>query len=484
MLVGLLPLVVAPSILFAGGTVVDGSGDKPYLGDVRVQGDQIIAVGSLEPLAGEKVVKVKGLVVAPGFIDAHSHAAGSIEDDPLAVSQITQGITTSVVGQDGGWDAPMKVAMGELKSIRPAINFASFSGHGGIRRKVMGEDYKRTASPLEIQQMKDILRTDMLQGSLGLSSGLEYDPGYYSDTAELIELAKVAAEFKGMYISHVRDESDQAFQAFDELVTIARAANLHAQISHIKLGTAAVWGKAPLTDAIGSKEGITADVYPYLYWQSTMAALSPSRDWDNRAIWEKGLADVGGPQNVRLTSYTHQPAWVGKTLTQIAEMTGRDPISIIQEVLRTTTGPKGSGRQSVVVTAMTEPDLEHFIASPRTMFCSDGSIGGSHPRGAGSFPRILGRYVRDRKIITLQEAVRKMTSFPAKVFGFKNRGRVAPGMIADLVIFNPAEIADRATPEHPTELSIGMKVVLVSGTVTLSEGRPTGARNGKIILKQ
>lgn len=483
MLAAIVSVLLVPTTLISNGMVYDGTGADGRLASIRIRGAEIVEIGALQPEPGEAVVDAKGMVIAPGFIDAHSHADGGIDEDPLALSQLTQGITTAVVGQDGYWGEPAKAALGGLKFLRPAINFATFSGHGGIRRQVMKEDYKRTATESEIVQMEALLRADMRSGSLGLSSGLEYDPGYYADTEELIRLAKVAGEGGGMYISHVRDESDRAFEAFQELVTIGRSAKIHAQISHIKLGTAAVWGKAKESDAIGAAEGITADVYPYLYWQSGLAALSPSRDWDNPKIWEKGLADVGGPQNVRLTRYTHEPTWVGKTLVQISELTGKTPIALIQEILRKTSGPGGTGSQSVVVTAMTEADLSHFIASPRTMFCSDGSIGGSHPRGAGSFPRILGRYVREKKLIPMREAIRKMTSMVAKTFQLKDLGELKPGYRADIVIFNPDTIIDHATPENPRALSTGVEHVWVGGTHTLANGKATGERSGAILLR-
>lgn len=477
-------LASVQTVLLHGGTIYDGSGAKPYLGSVRIRGDQILAVGRLKPAAGEPVIELKGLAIAPGFIDAHSHAAGNISKDPLAVSQITQGITTSVVGQDGGWSQPVADEFKELESFKPAINFALFTGHGGIRGQVLGENYKRLATPEEIAKMQLLVKADMEAGAIGLSSGLEYDPGYYSNTTELIALAKMTQPYDGLYISHVRDEADRTFESFDELVQIGKSAGIRTQISHIKLGSAKVWGNAGNVDAILSNSKVSADVYPYLFWQSTISALSPSRDWEDRSIWVKGLADVGGAQNVRLTSYTHEPSWVGKTLTEIAKLTGKDPISIIQEILRKTEGPDGTGRQSVAVTAMQDRDLNHFIKHPKIMFCSDGSIGGSHPRGAGSFPRILAVYVREKKLITLQEAIRKMTSLTAETFRLPKRGRLKPGYVADIVAFDPKTIRDNATASEPKLLSTGMKYVWVSGVKTLAQGKPTLLRNGKSVRRQ
>lgn len=478
----LLTLVIAPtSILIQGGTIIDGSGKPGYRADLRIEGTRIIEIKrNLAPRPNEKIILAKGFVVAPGFIDAHSHAAGRIEEEPTAISQLTQGITTAVVGQDGGWSEPVKEAFANYAKVKPTINFASFSGHGGIRAAIMGNDYKRPATAAELAQMEKLVEQDMRDGALGVSSGLEYDPGYYSNTAELTALSKVAARYQGLYISHMRDEGDFVFKAIAELQEISQKANIPAQISHVKLGTFAVWNRAAEVNRITGQPPITADVYPYLYWQSTIAALSVSRDWKNREIWVKGLADVGGPQNVRLTSYIHNPAWQGKTLDIIAKETGKDAISIIQEILEKT---QGRGGESVVVTAMTESDLENFIRSPRTMFCSDGGIGGSHPRGAGTFPRILGRYVRERKTISIEEAIRKMTALTARTFKLKERGELKENFIADITIFDPKTIQDHATPAEPRKLSTGVKAVIVSGKITLRNGYLTGARNGKMIRR-
>ncbi|MCB8932351.1 MAG: D-aminoacylase [Fimbriimonadaceae bacterium] len=475
--------LVSTGTLIRGGTVVDGLGGLPYVADVRIEGDRIVAIAPrLSDRVGDRILLAKGLVVAPGFIDAHSHADGGIEKDPLAESQLTQGITTAVVGQDGAWSAPVADQIAHLNSVKPAIHFALFSGHGGIRRKVLGEEYKRAATPEEIVRMQALVEADMRAGALGLSSGLEYDPGYYSNTEELVALAKAASPFGGMYISHVRDEADKAFEAFDELRRISREGNLPAQISHIKLGSAAVWGKASRATALLGPR-LTADVYPYVFWQSTAAALTPSREWEKREIWVKSFADVGGPQNVRLTNYTHEKTWVGKTLAEIAATTGRDAIAIVQEVLQKTHGEGGSGEESVAVTAMTEEDLETFVRHPRIMFSSDGQLGGTHPRGAGSFPRVLGRFVRERHVLSLQEAIRKMTSLPAQTFHLSDRGVVRVGAYADLVVFDPATIIDHATAADPTALSTGVRYVLVDGSLALANGKPTGVRAGGAVIR-
>lgn len=473
--------LVASGTLLRGGLIVDGSGSAPRTADVRIVGDLVAEVGSLRARPGERVIDVSGLVVAPGFIDAHSHADGGIAKDPLAESQITQGITTAVVGQDGAWAGPVADTFQALRSSRPALNFAVFSGEGGIRARVLGSDFKRPATRDEIARMRALVEADMRAGALGLSSGLEYDPGYYSSTDELAAVSEPLGAFKGVVISHVRDEADRALDAFEELATVARRTGAHAQISHIKLGSAAVWGMARPVCRRFLDQGLTADVYPYTYWQSTAAALTPSREWDRREIWVKALADVGGPQNVRLSRYTVRPEWQGKTFAELATATGRDAISLIQEVLRKTHAPGSEESESVVVQAMTEADLQAFLRHPRVMFCSDGQMGGSHPRGAGSFPRVLGRYVRDLHVLSLQEAVRKMTSLPASTLGLSNRGWLRRGYVADIAVFDPGAINDRATTENPTLLSTGMRYVFVAGVPALAEGRITGARNGRIV---
>ena len=476
-------IVTAPSTLIRGGTLIDGSGSAPRVADVRITGDLVTEIGKLWPQPGERIFEAKGFVVAPGFIDAHSHADGGIAKDPTAVSQLSQGITTAVVGQDGGWNGPITETFARLRAARPALNFAAFSGHGGIRARVLGEDFKRAATPAEVERMTELVATDMRNGAIGLSSGLEYDPGYYSTTEELISVNKPVGRLKGVTISHIRDEADKAFDAFAELRTVAQQSGARGQISHIKLGSAAVWGMAQEVCDRFIRPGETADVYPYTFWQSTMAALTPSREWEKREIWVKALADVGGPKNVRLSNYSVDAKWAGKTIDEIASMTKRDPIDIMQEVLRKTRGPGMSGSESVVVQAMTDADLHTFLKHPRIMFCSDGQIGGSHPRGAGSFPRILGRYVRDLGVLPLAEAIRKMTSLPAATFGLSNRGLLKRGYVADIVMFDPRTIADRATPDDPTKLSVGMRTVFVAGTPVLSHGKPTGARPGRIVLR-
>lgn len=474
----------ATSLLIRGGLVVDGTGRPGRVADVRVESGRIAAVGRLAPREGERVLEAAGMVVAPGFIDAHSHTSGSMEESPTLESQVRQGITTAIVGQDGGSTLPISQFFADVAKFRPAINFATFAGHGSLRRLAMGEDYKRPLKDAELQVMKDGLDQAMKDGALGLSSGLEYDPGYYSNTVELIELAKVASRYGGMYISHVREDGTHGMQqALEELKLIAKEAKLPAQISHIKLAVAAKWFKAGdilkwIAESWKQGYDLTADVYPYLYWQSTITVLTLDRNWENREVWVKALADVNGPGNVLLTRYTPDPAWQGKTIEEISKSTGKDAIEVIQEIVRKTHGPNATGSESIVCTSMNEQDLGAFLKDPNVMFCSDGSHGGSHPRGAGSFPRIFGRYVRELKTLSLEEAVRKATSFPAHRFGLSDRGLIQVGKAADIVVFDPKRIVDRATTSNSRAMSEGVIHVLVNGVPVLESETMTGARPG------
>ena len=301
-------------------------------------------------------------------------------------------------------------------------------------------------------------------------------------------MPKWRANTAALYISHVRDEGDKALESFDELITIARRGHCPAQISHIKLDTSPSWGRAPnvlqtIEDANRHGLDISADVYPYLFWQSTITVLIPSRDWSNRALWQQGLSEVGGPEHVRLTEYTPEPAWKNKTIADIALLTGKDAITIVQEIVQKTHGEGATGRESVVVTAMTDGDLERFIASPRIMFCTDGSLKPSHPRGAGSFPRILAVYVRERKILTLEQAIHKMTGLAAKRMSLTNRGTLERGKQADIVLFDPLKVQDTATIENPASQPIGLPTVIVNGTPVLENNKLTGAHPGQALRR-
>jgi N-acyl-D-amino-acid deacylase len=452
-------------MILQNGTIIDGTGRRRFRADLRIEGDTVIALGKLKPQVGETVIPLgKNAIVAPGFMDAHSHADGGIDTQTDASVMVRQGITTAIVGQDGGsanlFDAPL--------SLPPTtINLASFVGHGTVRRTVLGADYRRVATTNEICQMRNLVARAMQNGAMGLSSGLEYEPGLYSNTDEIVALATVAGIYGGIYISHVRDEENDALAAFDEVIEIGERARVGVQISHIKLGCAVVWGKAGyvlsrLAEARKRGIDITADVYPYTYWQSGLPTLVPSDKNSDRAAWESALKEIGGPTQVRLSSYGPDASWVNKTLAEISQKTGKDAITLCQEI--------APAVHSVVVTAMQESDLRTFIADPTTMFCTDGGLRPSHPRGAGSYPRILGHYVREQKLLSLEQAIRKASALPAERFGLKDRGVLAVGKKADIVVFDKNKILDTATVEYPASAPIGVQYVFVNGIMVLQNG--------------
>lgn len=471
------------SLLIRNGMVYDGTGSPGRLADIRVVGDTIRAVGKLRIEPGERVVDAKGLAVAPGFIDSHSHADGGIFEDPDAETQIRQGITTSFVGEDGFSSYPLGKWFEKLRIHPSSLNFGSFVGEGTIRQRVMGESQnKPTLAQLNL--MRELIDQEMRSGARGLSTGLEYEPNRYADTDEVVSCALVAAKRHGIYISHVRNEDNHAFESFHELAEIAKRDHMPAEINHIKIASTRVWHRADdvsklISDSLAHGEDITADVYPYLFWQSTIRVVIMTEQFDDRAQWEQGIKDVDGPQNIRLTKYSPDPSWEGKTLAEISRATGKDSVTIAQEIVKQCYGPGKHGAEGVVVTAMSEDDLKKFIANPRISFCSDGGLHGTHPRGAGSFPRVLGVYVREQRVIPLNEAIRKMTSLPAWRFGLSDRGKIAVGMKADITIFNPDTVMDTASVEKPESPPIGIQTVIVNGVPVLLDGKVTHAHSGR-----
>ena len=279
------------------------------------------------------------------------------------------------------------------------------------------------------------------------------------------------------------------FESLDELIQVAREADCPAQVSHIKLGSKNVWGRASdvvrrMSEARKAGVDVTADAYPYLYWQSSITALIPTRDWSDRAAWKKGLDDIGGPENVLVARYSPDESWEGKNLAELSTSTGKDAISLIQEIVQKTRRGPNAGSETVVVKAMQESDLRRFLKDRSVMICTDGAPGGRHPRSAGTYPRVLGRYVREEKVLSLAEAIRKMTSLPAMRFGFTDRGVLRKGMKADIVVFDPAVIRDEATTSNPTAPSVGVVQVIVNGTTVLRDCKPTGVTPGRFLLRQ
>lgn len=474
----------AGGLLIRNGRLVDGTGGPSRTADVRVAGDAIVEVGpSLVPRPDERVIEAAGRVVAPGFIDMHSHADGGLDESPDAATQLRQGITTALVGQDGGGDLPVADLADRVARVKPTINLATSVGHGTVRRLVMGEDFKRAATPAEIETMRALVERGMKDGAVGLSSGLEYDPGFYATTDELVALARAIKPYGGFYSSHVRDEENAYLAAWSEAIDVGRRAGVAVEISHMKLASKPVWGRArqglALLDA-ARREGLTVmgDWYPYPYWQSAIYVLIPDREFDNVEKWRVGLEEIGGAGNVRITNYSADPSWNGKTLAELAAAQNVEAPALIVRMVKAA-GP-GIG---IIGTSMDEADMTAILAHPQVLICSDGQLHGRHPRGYGAFPRVLGRYVREQRVITLVDALAKMTSRPAAMLGLADRGVVGVGKKADLVVFDPATIADRGTPQEPAQAPVGVDTVIVGGQIVLDKGVVTGARPGRALRR-
>ncbi|HSL24630.1 MAG TPA: serine hydrolase [Vicinamibacterales bacterium] len=444
-----------------GAQLADGTGAPLRRADVRIVGDAIKEVGAVTPHPDDRVIDGTGLVLAPGFIDAHNHSTEGLESEPDALSQISQGVTTVVVGQDGSSPFPVREYLARRRANPPAPNVAVLVGHATMRRQVMGEDFRRTATPAEIRRMEALVDQEMRDGAIGLSSGLEYEVGSYASTDEVIALARVAGRHGGFYISHIRDEADRTLEAVREAIAIGERARLPVQITHIKLGTVGVWGRAPevarmIENARRRGLDVTADAYPYLAWSSNLKVLVPNKQWTDPASVEEALRDVGGGRNVQITRLPKFPQYVGRRLDEIARAEGISEADLYIRIVQ----DEDAG---VIGHTMTEDDLRTFYRQPWVMIASDGGINFSHPRGAGTFPRVLGRYVRESQVLSLPEAIRKMTSLPASRLRLADRGVVRAGMKADLVLFDPDAVVDLATFEHPRRQSRGIHTVFVNG---------------------
>ena len=470
-------------MLIRGAMLIDGTGAPGRPAAVRISGDRITEVGELVPRRDEAVINAAGLTLAPGFIDTHSHHDRGLLERPEALGAVSQGITTIVIGQDGGSAVPLVDYFKSLQSKPAAVNVASYVGHGTIRRRVMGDDFRRKATPAEVARMEDLVRGEMKSGALGLSTGLEYDPGIYSDPSEIVALAKAVAPFGGRYASHVRSEDRNFWSAIDEAITVGREARIPVHISHVKLAMRSLWGQtATLLDKLNAARAsgvqVTADIYPYTYWQAGMTVLFPERNFQDRAAAEFALREVTSPEGVLVVRYAREASYQGKTLAEIAKLRGTDPAQTMMDMIRESSGDVG-----IVATSMNESDVAALTKWPFANICSDGMSTGGHPRGFGAFPRVLGRYVREQKVVSLEEAVRKMTSLAAENVGIRERGMIKPGYFADLVLFDPSAVIDRSTTAAPMVPSEGIRTVIVNGQVVFRNGKPTETYTGRVLRR-
>ncbi len=527
---GAAALATRPAVLLAqrrrydvvlrGGQVVDGSGRAAVEADVAIANGRVAAVGRNLRDAGRIELDVRGHVVAPGFVDIHSHGDGSLWQDPRAESVVRQGITTIVVGQDGGSRAPAAPddddarsfrSFGDmwsaLRDLRPSVNVASMVGLGTVRAFAIG-DANRTATPAELRRMAQIVERALADGACGASSGLEYTPGAFAPRDELVALCRPLARRRLPYATHLRNEDDWLLDAVDEAISVAREAGCPLQISHLKTQGPRNWTKvndvfARVADARRAGQDVMFDRYPYIAYQTGLTNLFPvwSRDGGVRELLARAanaesgerirretvakVELIGGWDNVMISGVASadDKAAEGKRLAAYAASLRREPYDVAVDLLR-----RSNGNVGMVGFAMSEQNLERILAHPYGMVCTDGGAfavegvarrGHPHPRGLGSFPRVLARYVRERRALSLEQAIRKMSSLPAQRVRLRDRGFIARGFAADIVAFDPATVEDRATFAEPFQYPVGIKTVLVNGSVALLDGSRGDRREGR-----
>lgn len=472
--------------------VMDGTGAPGKPGAVRITGDKIVEVGQLRPRGNDVVIEGGGLVLAPGFIDSHSHHDADIGDRRDVVAAMSQGITTIVVGQDGSSRVPLSAFFSGLEAKPAAVNVGSYSGHNTLRDIAMqGADKRRPANAVQVAKMSELLTEDMKAGALGLSTGLGYESGIHSDLAEVVQLTQTAASHGGRYISHIRNENVRVVESVEEAIEIGRQTRAPVQISHIKISLQKAWGQGGdlvrrLQQARADGLQVTADVYPYTYWQTTMRILFDGGSLDDRERIEKAFAQTVSPAMLYVQRYEPDKSVEGKTIEALARARGQDPVSLYIALAKQAAayqaakGLSSPEVESVIGTGMSEQDIETFLRWEHTNICSDGSHGG-HPRGHGAFTRVLGRYVRERGVLTWEQAIHKMTGLTVRNLGIAGRGVIAPGKHADLVLLDPKTVADRATMDAPTARSVGIEKVWVNGQVVYERGEPTSQYPGVVV---
>ncbi len=482
------------STLITQVRIIDGTGIPAYKGSVRIKGNQIVAVGNLQALPGEQVISGQNKFLCPGFIDAHSHHFSSLRAFPQAAATNNQGITTIVIGQDGG-SYSVDSLRSWMSQRKAAVNVATYTGHTTLREQVMGEDQLlRAATSAEISSMQQMLAEEIKKGSLGLSTGLEYEPAFYSSKEEVMLLAKTAAAQKGRYISHIRSEDVTLQDAVDEIIRIGRETGMPVQISHLKIALHSQWNTSAallqqLQQARVEGVNITADVYPYTFWNSTLKVLFPSRKYTSLPDATLAVTQLCDPAGSVMVHFAPVPAYEGKTLSQIAQIRKESPAQTLIQLIAMAdsfrkANPTFSGSvETIMGKAMTENDVRNFIAWPLSVICSDGGNGG-HPRGYGTFTRVLYEYVSKQPLLKVETAIYKMTGLTAQHLGIQKRGVIAPGYIADLVLLDMEKVKDHATIENGKALSDGIDQVWIGGQVTWQHQKPTGNLPGVFIAKE
>ncbi len=526
-------------VLIKNGTVYDGSGRAPHRADVLIRNDRIVGIGNFKNAKAKTVIDARGLAVAPGFINMLSWAVDDLVIDGRSLGDLKQGVTTEIFGE-GDSMGPLNAAMKQrrqadqgdikyniewttlaeylqfLERKGVACNVASFIGATTIREYVVGLEDKQ-ATPAQLQLMRELVRKEMEAGALGIGSSLIYAPAFYAPTEELIELCKVAAQYQGKYISHMRSEGARLLEGIDELIRIARAAKIPAEIYHLKAAGQANWPKlaeaiARIEQARKSGLKITADMYTYPAGSTGLDAAMPPwvldggyealfkrlRDPETRQKiaaemrtptdkWENLYHAAGSGERVLLVGFKSEQLkpLTGKTLAEVARLRGKDEFETIMDLVL-----EDQSRVGTVYFMMSEENIRRQLKLPWVSFGSDaGSMAtegvflksSTHPRAYGNFARLLGKYVRDEKVIPLHEAIRRLTSLPATNLGLARRGMLKTGYHADVVVFDPATIADKATFEQPHQYAVGMRHVFVNGVQVLKDGEHTNAKSGRAL---
>ncbi|HKA45197.1 MAG TPA: D-aminoacylase [Burkholderiales bacterium] len=497
-------------LVLRNARIVDGTGSPWYSADLAVRGDTIarIAPSITEPAA--RVIDVAGAVVAPGFIDLHTHAIRGIFQVPTADNYVRQGVTTIMEGPDGSSPVPLKPFLDKLEALPKSLNIGSFIGQGSVRQAVLGLA-NRNPTPEELERMRALVRQGMADGAFGLSTGLFYVPGAFTPLAEVVELQKVVAPFRGVHTSHMRDEAGGVVDSAKETIAIGEQGGVPTQISHHKMIGKANWGRSTETlklvdEARARGVDATIDQYPYTASSTTIqgALLPPWAQEGGQAEMVKRLKDpatrakiraitadlirnergAGDPSNVVLTLCEWDMLLSGKNLTQVTQARGREPT--VENAAETVMWIVEQGGCRGVFHAMDEGDLQRILAHPATMIASDGEVviygrGVPHPRSYGTFARVLSVYVREKKIVTLEDAVRKMSSFPAARIGLADRGVLRAGMKADIAVFDPVRVRDLATFDEPHHYAAGFLHVIVNGQIVYENGAMTAARPGRVL---
>lgn len=502
---GILAAQSKADILILNGKMIDGTGNSWYYGDIAVKEGKIIAIGKLTNYTAPKVIDAKKLIVAPGFIDVHGHIESGIFDQPTADNYIYDGVTTVVTGNCGGSAGNLKRFFYRIDSLHPSINVASLIGHNTVREQVMKRD-NRLPTLAEQRTMDSLVEQAMKDGAIGLSTGLIYIPGAFANTAEVVSLARAAGRYNGIYASHIRNEENSAVEAINEAIQVGREANVPVQISHFKIGGKGNWGKSPITLGLieqARKEGwdVTIDQYPYTASSTNLGvrlpewALAGGQDSIKARLHDPAIrAQIKKEMLQQLyrykfknysyavvANYSADSSYNGKSITAINKLMGRKSKASYEAETIMDMVEKGGAQ--MVYHSMNEDDVKYIMKYPFCMAGADAGVpvpgkGMPHPRGYGTNARILGRYVRDAKVISLEEAIRRMTSLAAQKFQLKDRGLLKEGMAADIVIFDETTVSDKATFEQPHQYSVGFHYILVNGKLVVEDGKHTKARSG------